>query len=167
MAARQMSPAGTAATGEVRVRRMNAADLDQVMELAGSLESAPHWPRSAYVTALDPLGAPQRKALVAANAGTGDVAGFLIASLLSPQAELETIAVAAEGQRRGIGKLLFGSLLEELKLAGIREIILEVRASNHQAMEFYRAHGFVETGRRQGYYADPIEDAVLLALCLT
>jgi ribosomal-protein-alanine N-acetyltransferase len=146
---------------------MNAADLDRVMELAASLKNAPHWPRSVYVTALDPLGPRQRIALVAANADSAEVAGFLIAGLLPPQAELETIAVAAEGQRRGLGKILFASLLEELKLAEIREIILEVRDSNEQALGFYQAQGFVEAGRRPRYYADPIEDAVLLALRLT
>jgi ribosomal-protein-alanine N-acetyltransferase len=161
-----MNPAGTFAGGEVHVRRMNAADLDRVVELAESLESAPHWPRPAYLAALDPSRVPQGIALVAEDESTREVVGFLVASLLPPQAELESIAVAAAGQRRGLGKLLFAYLLTELNRAEIREIILEVRASNRQAMKFYQAHGFIETARRKGYYADPIEDAVLLARTL-
>jgi ribosomal-protein-alanine N-acetyltransferase len=43
---------------------------------------------------------------------------------------------------------------------------LEVRPSNHAALAFYRAQGFAVTGRRPRYYADPVEDAVLLALNL-
>jgi ribosomal-protein-alanine N-acetyltransferase len=46
------------------------------------------------------------------------------------------------------------------------EVILEARASNQPALRLYRALGFVETGRRPRYYADPIEDAVLLRLQL-
>jgi len=161
-----MNPAGKAAGSEVRIRSMHVPDMDRVMELAGSLESAPHWQRAAYLAALSPLRVPERIALVAEIGSTREVVGFLVASLLPPQAELESIAVAAAGQRRGVGKILFASLLRELRSAEIREIILEVRASNHPAMEFYRAHGFVETARRKGYYADPIEDAVLFALPL-
>src|SRR5271157_2171751 len=35
------------------------------------------------------------------------VVGFAVASLIAPEAELETIAVAAEGQRRSVGRRLF------------------------------------------------------------
>ena len=79
-------------------------------------------------------------------------------------AELETIAVAPESQRQGLGKSLFQALAAELKAAGVGELQLEVRASNRPAQSFYRALGFVETGRRKAYYADPIEDAVLMGL---
>jgi ribosomal protein S18 acetylase RimI-like enzyme len=41
-----------------------------------------------------------------------------------------------------------------------------VRASNHPALAFYRALGFVKTSLRPSYYADPIEDAVLMHLPL-
>ena len=40
---------------------------------------------------------------------------------------------------------------------------LEVRESNAAARALYTKHGFRETGRRRGYYRDPIEDAVLYA----
>jgi ribosomal-protein-alanine N-acetyltransferase len=48
----------------------------------------------------------------------------------------------------------------------VREVLLEVRRSNVAAQGFYRSVGFVEEGRRPGYYADPIEDAVLMRLRL-
>jgi ribosomal protein S18 acetylase RimI-like enzyme len=31
-------------------------------------------------------------------------------------------------------------------------------------LKLYRRQGFRETGRRVGYYADPVEDAVLMSL---
>ncbi len=86
-----------------------------------------------------------------------------MASILPPQAELETTAVdrlRASGAVWGSG--IFGALLGELRVAGATELLLEVRASNLAALAFYRAQGFVETGRRIGYYTDPIEDAVLM-----
>jgi ribosomal-protein-alanine acetyltransferase len=112
--------------------------------------------------------------LVAADAEAGAQAsargdapiGFLVASVAAPEAELETIAVAAEGRRRGVGSLLLGALLEALRRAQVTELRLEVRASNQAALRFYRAQGFAETGRRPRYYANPEEDAVLLGLRL-
>jgi ribosomal-protein-alanine N-acetyltransferase len=143
---------------------MAPADLDRVMEIAESLKEAPHWPRSAYMAALDPETAPHRIALVVEEPGSGVVAGFAVASLLPPQAELETIAVASAAQRQGWARQLFAALSAELEPAQIAEVFLEVRASNQPALGLYRLLGFVETGRRPGYYHDPVEDAVLMSL---
>jgi ribosomal-protein-alanine N-acetyltransferase len=143
---------------------MCETDLKEVMELAGSLKEAPRWPRAAYAAALDRDAVPERIALVAAAAEPGRVMGFAVARLLPPQAELETIGVAAEGQRQATGRRLMDEMVEKLKLAGVREAILEVRASNQKALGFYRSLGWSETGRRPRYYADPEEDAVLMSL---
>jgi ribosomal protein S18 acetylase RimI-like enzyme len=145
---------------------MIRADLDRVIGIAQSLKDAPHWPLSAYLAAQVPEAAPPRIALVAEDPDTGAVVGFAVASLLSPQAELETIAVAAEDQRRGVARRIFAAMVQELRTAQVTEVLLEVRASNSPALAFYRAQGFVETGQRPRYYGDPIEDAVLLELRL-
>jgi ribosomal-protein-alanine N-acetyltransferase len=150
----------------LRIRRMALADLDPVIELALSLKAAPHWPRPAYLAALDPEAAPPRIALVAEDEETGAVQGFAVASLLPPQGELETIAVAAEVQRRGLARRILMAMADELRKARVTEVLVEVRASNSPALAFYRAQGFAVTGRRPRYYADPIEDAVLLDLRL-
>ena len=151
---------------QIRIRRMALADLAPVIELALSLKDAPHWPRSAYLAALDPDAAPPRIALVAEDLETGAVQGVAVASLLPPQAELETIAVAPEVQRRGLACRILIAMADELKKALVTEVLVEVRASNSAALAFYRAQGFAITGRRPRYYADPIEDAVLLDLRL-
>jgi len=151
---------------ELQIRRMGPADSDQVMEIARSLKEAPHWMRAAYQEAIAPVRGPRRIALVAADGETGALAGFLVAGLLPPQAELETIAVVAEGQRRGVGRRLFAAMVAELRREQVTEVILEVRARNQAALEFYRGLGFAETGRRPRYYVDPVEDAVLMGLRL-
>jgi ribosomal-protein-alanine N-acetyltransferase len=145
---------------------MSAADLDRVMEIATNLQHAPHWPVSSYRTAIDPTHLPRRITLVAVDAGSGAVVGFLVANLLPPEAELETIAVSEAGQRRGIGGRLLTGLKQELKAAQVNALNLEVRASNGKALSFYRAAGFTQSGLRPRYYADPGEDAVLLRLDL-
>jgi ribosomal-protein-alanine N-acetyltransferase len=149
----------------VQTRYMTTADVARVLEIAASLPESPHWPESAYLDALNPESTPRRIALVAA--GSEEVEGFTVASLLPPQAELESIAVAAGSQRRGLGRMLFDALLSELRKAGVLEIALEVRASNDAALAFYVRVGFSKMGLRRAYYADPVEDAVLMRLDLT
>jgi ribosomal-protein-alanine N-acetyltransferase len=149
---------------------MRAADLEQVSSIAAILPDAPHWPQSAYANALNPDSTPRRIALVIVPAAVDPthrgVFGFTVASLLPPKAELETIAVAASSQRCGLGRRLFHALAGKLEAADAHEILLEVRASNRAALAFYRSLGFVETALRPRYYADPVEDAVLMSLTL-
>lgn len=151
----------------LQIRQMTTADLAQVMEIAASLPEAPHWPESAYLAALNPESTPRRIALVAVGPQNQDVQGFLVAHLFPPQAELESIAVSAGSQRRGLGRLLFDALVKEVLNAeglnsGILEIVLELRASNRTALAFYHSAGLTQTGIRKAYYADPVEDAVLM-----
>ena len=134
------------------------------MQLAASLKDAPQWARAAYIAALDPEATPRRMTLVAEDLDTGAIVGFTVAGLLPPQGELESIAVAAAGQRRGIGQRLMEAMVAEMAEVGVREALLEVRASNRGAAGLYRAMGWVEAGRRARYYSDPEEDAVLMRL---
>ena len=149
---------------KLRVRLMAEADVDRVLKIAGRLPGAPQWPRDAYVAALASGAAPRRIALVAEVQPGGEVVGFAVASLLPPEAELETIAVMAGSQRRGIARELFRALATELRSGAVDVILLEVRASNERAQAFYRSLGFTGAGRRPGYYDDPVEDALLMRL---
>ncbi|WP_058188473.1 GNAT family N-acetyltransferase [Terracidiphilus gabretensis] len=144
---------------EVRVRVMDAADVDAVTALAAKLPMAPQWQLDAYLAALDPQTSPVRIALVAETAPRVLI-GFTVASVIPPEAELESIAVVWEFQRRGVAWRLFEALTDKLAAAGVTKVLLEVRASNAAALSLYRVLGFAETGRRPGYYVHPPEDAV-------
>jgi tRNA threonylcarbamoyladenosine biosynthesis protein TsaB len=158
-------------TSGISVRAMRAQDVDAVMAIAAKMDHAPKWARQAYVAALDEGDQPRRVALVA-EGKEGRLAGFVVASLVpgpggSPaEAELESIVTALAHQRRGVARELFAVLKTELRRHGAREVILEVRDGNRSAQAFYRFLGFREDGRRAGYYADPVEDAVLMRLRL-
>jgi [ribosomal protein S18]-alanine N-acetyltransferase len=143
------------------IRPMTPGDIDAVIATAAALPGAPHWPRSSY-EAIFANASPQRIALVA-HAPTPRIAGFLIAAILPPQAELESIAVAAEFQRQGVASQLFGSLQASLPSHNCSEILLEVRQSNHTALALYRALGFSQTARRPAYYSNPTDDAILMS----
>ena len=162
---------------QVEIRLMATGDVDRVMKIAASLPSSPQWPRKVWSDALDPDVTPRRIALVAEQFHAkplpreelnpkpvpGAILGFVVASLLPPQAELEIIAVAGQSQRKGLGSQLMRALADQMIEAGIAEILLEVRASNRPAIGLYSRFGFSQSGVRKSYYTDPIEDAALMA----
>ncbi|WP_020682846.1 ribosomal protein S18-alanine N-acetyltransferase [Marinobacterium rhizophilum] len=96
----------------------------------------------------------------------GQLHGFVLLSHLLDEAEVLEIGVAPQYQRAGLARQLLQHALQQLAKLGIERLMLEVRASNLPALGLYRALGFVEDGRRTGYYptATGHEDAVLMSL---
>jgi len=148
---------------QFQVRPMIQQDLHRVVEIANSLAEAPHWAIEAYQSALDPDPPVPRIALVAEESGRGRMVGLLVAKVVIPESELETIAVAADAQGAGVGGLLIEAMVEQLLKEQVAEVHLEVRSSNERAQRLYRRYGFEQTASRARYYSDPIEDAVLMA----
>lgn len=148
------------------IRPMQALDVDQVMEIAESLVQAPRWARPAYETAIRPGTVPRRIALVAEEAQSGWVVGFAVASIVLPEAELETIGVATDRQRRGVGRRLLEQVCWVLGGLEVTKVNLEVRESNRAAQRLYESCGFVQTGHRPDYYADSKEDALIMSRTL-
>lgn len=93
--------------------------------------------------------------------------GFLVARELVGETEILNLAVRADDRRQGRGAALIGAAITWSKELGAEKVILEVRASNETAIRFYERHTFCEIGRRGKYYADPVEDALVLGLSTT
>jgi len=85
-------------------------------------------------------------------------AGFILYRLAADEAEILTVAVAADCRRRGIGKALLEEALRHLYREGARSIHLEVEDSNAAAISLYSGVEFRESGRRAGYYAQGREN---------
>jgi len=74
------------------------------------------------------------------------------------------IAVAVEQRRRGIGRLFIERIVRLCRRRRVPLLWLRVRASNRTAQGFYRRMGFQARGRFQGYYVEPDEPAVIMAM---
>ena len=98
------------------------------------------------------------RALVAVAAG--EVVGYLLHRIAADQAELLRIAVRSGRRRRRVASRLLDALCERLRIAGVRSLFLEVRATNTAAIALYRRLGFDLVGRRPEYYANG-DDALL------
>ena len=92
----------------------------------------------------------------------GNVIAYVGAQIVPDEADMMNIAVRADHRRKGIARSLILELLAQLKTKGVRSLSLEVRASNLAAIELYNGLGFMQVGRRPGYYKMPKEDALIL-----
>ncbi|MFP8966600.1 ribosomal protein S18-alanine N-acetyltransferase [Pokkaliibacter sp. CJK22405] len=97
--------------------------------------------------------------------------GHVVISQVLDEAEILTIAVEPAAQGRGIGSAMLKQVIARLREQHMARLMLEVRSGNHAALALYRKWGFVEDGRRKGYYpgedGGPAEDALLMSLLLT
>jgi len=84
--------------------------------------------------------------------------------LMLDEAHICTLAVRGEWRGRGLGELILLSLIERALDRGSLFVTLEVRESNTVAQSLYRKYGFVQTGRRRGYYLDNREDALIMTV---
>jgi ribosomal-protein-alanine N-acetyltransferase len=94
-------------------------------------------------------------------------AGFLVARRVGGDIEILNFAVHPEARRCGVGSALLRIALDWAEELNAEKALLEVRASNFAALQFYERRGFQIVGRRPRYYVSPIEDALLLSAEVT
>lgn len=135
-------------------RPLAPGDVEAVVAiLAGSPEAA-QWSRA------DCERAARGQGWVEENGG---IVGFIFARRAVDEIEILNLAVAPEARRKGVARRLVGEALAWGKSLGARRAFLEVRESNRGAIRLYESLGFVAAGRRPRYYANPVEDGLLLA----
>jgi ribosomal protein S18 acetylase RimI-like enzyme len=88
--------------------------------------------------------------------------GFAIMRYSDHSAHLNLLAVDPGHQRRGVARQILTWLQETALTAGIFTIELELRATNAAALCFYRALGYREVERVQGYYQG-LENAIKMS----
>jgi ribosomal-protein-alanine N-acetyltransferase len=156
-----------------------SGDISSMLNLGARSAGAAHWSRQQYERLFavgEGHAQSERSAWVVVDdagecidAAAGEESGvvaFLAAHKIDREWELENIVVAKAFRRRGLARLLLGSLIAQAREERGASIFLEVRESNQSARALYRQAGFEETGLRKRYYTDPAEDAVLCTLRL-
>ena len=92
----------------------------------------------------------------------GKVVGYVGSQSVLGWADMMNLAVAPDYRKQGVGRMLVCELVRRLQENKVSCLTLEVRASNEPAISLYQSLGFVEVGRRPGYYHKPKEDALIL-----
>jgi ribosomal-protein-alanine N-acetyltransferase len=91
------------------------------------------------------------------------VAGFVAFWKVVDEMHINNLAVHPEWRGRGLGRRLLAGVLAAAYDLGVRRATLEVRRSNLAAQRLYAAAGFRVVAVRADYYAQPVEDALVLS----
>ena len=143
------------------VRPMTVASLDGVLALELAVYPFP-WTRGNFV---DSLVAGYTAWTL--NRIDGELIGYCVAMAGVGEMHLLNITIAPAARRSGHARRLLAELVQLCRLRQANRLWLEVRDSNAEAREVYRRLGFVQLGRRKGYYPAPEgrrEDAVVMSL---
>ncbi len=95
------------------------------------------------------------------------VIGYGVMSVVIDESHILNLCIHPDWQGRGLGRKLLQRLLGIARQHGAETAFLEVRESNRSALALYTRLGFVEVGRRRGYYpaeGDGREDALVMSL---
>jgi len=140
----------------LKIRRLLEKDLDRVLELENALFTS-CWKKEDYLYEINKneyanLFVLEDEDLIIAYGGIW---------FLFEQAQITTIAVATNYQRRGYAEKLI-SYMENMAIDnGCESVTLEVRVSNKKAINLYEKLGYVYLSTRKSYYSDNNEDAYL------
>jgi ribosomal-protein-alanine N-acetyltransferase len=103
------------------------------------------------------------RAVLAHRATSGRrLSGFILSRLVTGEAEILSVAVAAARRGKGLARRLLDLHLRRLAGLGARTVFLEVDEGNAPALRLYRRAGFRQVGRREGYYQDAHGAAALI-----
>jgi ribosomal-protein-alanine N-acetyltransferase len=140
---------------------MRPDDLDEVVAIERGSFSLP-WSRGAFLYEME----QNRVARCWVMRDGSRVVGYVCLWEIGDEVHITNIAVHPDIRRRGIGRTLLQSVIDEARQHGARVVALEVRPSNREARPLYEAFGFQVIGRRKGYYYDTGEDALVMELAL-
>lgn len=141
------------------LRTMTPADLEAVLGLEMALFGDEGWSRQMLEGELAEQ--PRSRYYLVAD-DDGAIAGYAGLLVAGVQADVVTLAVAADRWGQGTGSALLEALLAEAARRGCAEVFLEVRTDNTRAQRLYRRYGFTEIGIRKGYYQPSGADALVM-----
>jgi ribosomal-protein-alanine N-acetyltransferase len=128
------------------IRAATLADLPAIAAIQAASPEASAWNPLDYICS------------VAESAG--EVIAFLVTRETAPgEREILNLAVHPSRRRDGIAKMLVQNALTGSEA----NWYLEVRESNVAAIALYTSLGFKRAGRRQDYYDDPSEAAIVMS----
>jgi ribosomal-protein-alanine N-acetyltransferase len=144
------------------LRPMRWWDIDSVHGLEERAFAETAWSPETFWSEL--AGVPDTRHYVVATSGEG-IIGYAGLMAVGPEADVQTLAVASDHRRQGVGTQLLDALIDEAKHRGCSRLTLEVAAASEPAKGLYLRRGFEVISRRSGYYG-PGADAVIMRLRL-
>jgi ribosomal-protein-alanine N-acetyltransferase len=88
--------------------------------------------------------------IVAADGGR--IVGFILTEENPPLAHIITLDIAEAHRRQGAGSALLAESEKNLRLRGVRSILLETAIDNEGAVAFWKRHGYRSEAVLKRYY---------------
>lgn len=146
-------------TPTFHIRQAVHEDLARITEIENESFSNP-WPPVLFRGELE---RPSPGGIWVAENSDGLVVGFIVLRELWEEMEVLDVAVCHIMRNRGLGRLLMNYAIDMARAHGMTQLILEVRESNESARHLYESLGFEWVGKRDYYYTQPVEHAILYA----
>ena len=145
-------------------RPMRVDDLPEVADLESAVQLDP-WTHAQVLDIAPMLHTSEYIGAVVEQ--SGQLLAYVVARTMLDECEILSVGVVNHLRGRGLGKQVLQQLFDQLPTE-IATVHLEVRVSNEPALKLYQGLGFVEVGRRKGYYAPILntserEDARLMS----
>ncbi len=151
-----------------RLTAITPADLAQILSIENRSFPSP-WNHNAF---LEELACPTAYGYTAryvrnlsetdSTLTDGDLLGYIWYRIIIDEMHIFKVAVAPEWRRLGVASWILRRAMTAAEDKGAAAALLEVRASNAEALALYRKLGFNMIGRRKGYYSPPDEDGLML-----
>ena len=142
------------------IRPAGAADSRLLASLHASVFPEDAWPALGFMALLADPGTDGR---LAEDPETG-AAGFALLRSAAGESEVLTIGVLPGLRRSGHGGRLLDAVIALASRRGSDALFLEVAEDNADAIRLYICRGFLQVGRRPGYYRR--RNGVITALVL-
>lgn len=84
----------------------------------------------------------------------GQMTGCVYLKKEGDQLYLGMLTVSPQQQAKGIGKLLLKESEEKAKQEGCKSIVITVITTRYELIDWYKRHGYAETGEKQPFPAD-------------
>lgn len=148
---------------ETRIAPMGEEDLAEVLVIESEGQARP-WTEKIFV---EELARDYAQLLVSrVEQAPARIAAYCNYWIVRDEAQLLNIVTAKWARRQGHGRGLMQALLKDCRSKGCVQISLEVRKGNLGAIALYTSYGFKTVGERPGYYADNLEDALVMIATL-
>ena len=153
----------TSQAGGLSMKRATAQDLDRILRIEQASFSVP-WTRKMFEVELgqNPFGHLYVARPSDDDGGEGGFIGYVCFWVVFEEFRLMTLAVEPSARRRGFGRALLRHAMALGRTQAATRALLEVRASNAAALQMYEQEGFRRVAVRTRYYANPVEDAMLM-----
>lgn len=143
--------------GELVIRKMEVADVENVMEVERATFPTPWTTDIFYQEIVD-----NQHAHYFVMVLDQKIIGYVGTWIVIDDAQITNIAVMPAFRGHKLGEKLFLYTIQQAIRRGATRLSLEVRESNVIAQKMYRKFGLVPGGIRKNYYTDNQEDAVVM-----